>query len=95
MLVSDEPGVYLAGEYGIRIENVLEVKKGVKNSDGQFMEFAPLTWVPIDCEGIDPGQMPAKERLELNEYHRMVYDKISPFLNEEEREWLEAVTAGI
>lgn len=95
MLVSDEPGVYLAGEYGIRIENVLEVKKGVKNGDGQFMEFAPLTWVPIDCEGIDPGQMPAKERLELNEYHRMVYDKISPFLNEAEREWLEAVTTGI
>lgn len=95
MLVSDEPGVYLAGEYGIRIENVLEVKKGVKNGDGQFMEFAPLTWVPIDSAGIDPQQMPVKERHELNEYHRVVYDKISPFLTEEERQWLKDATAEI
>lgn len=95
MLVSDEPGVYLAGEYGIRIENVLEVKKGVKNSDGQFMEFAPLTWVPIDSAGIDPQQMPVKERHELNGYHRMVYDKVSAFLTEEERQWLKDATAEI
>lgn len=95
MLVTDEPGVYLKGKYGIRIENVLEVKKTVKNPDGQFMEFGPLTYVPVDLEAILPERMPAKEREALNAYHKAVCEKISPYLTEEEREWLVQATREI
>lgn len=95
MIVSDEPGVYFKDEYGIRTENILEVRKGVKNGDGQFMEFAHLTYVPIDLDAILPEQMPQSERSALNEYHKTVYEKVSPFLNEEERIWLEEATKAI
>jgi len=95
MLVTDEPGVYLEGKYGIRTENVLEVEKGTKNGDGQFMHFRNLTWVPIDLEAIVPGQMTERERASLNRYHREVYEHISPYLTEEEREWLKEATKEI
>ena len=95
MIVSDEPGIYLKDEYGIRTENILEVRKGVKNGDGQFMEFAHLTYVPIDLEAILPEEMPLKEREALNAYHKTVYDKISPYLTEEEKEWLAEATRAV
>lgn len=95
MIVSDEPGIYLPDEYGIRTENILEVRKGIKNGDGQFMEFSHLTYVPIDLDAIVPEQMPEKEREALNAYHKMVYEKISQFLTEEETEWLKEVTKDI
>lgn len=95
MLVSDEPGVYIEGSHGIRIENILVVKKDVKNESGQFMCFENLTYVPIDLEAIDRNCMTEDDRIALNEYHSQVYEKISPYLNPEEREWLKEVTSRI
>lgn len=95
MIVSDEPGVYLKEEYGIRTENILEVQKGVKNESGQFMEFAHLTYAPIDLDAIIPQQMAERERHALNAYHKAVYEKISPFLTQEEAQWLVEVTKEV
>ncbi len=95
MIVTDEPGVYLEGKYGIRTENVLEVERGVKNSDGQFLHFRHLTWVPVDLDGILPECMPEKERRALNVYHREVFERVSPYLTEEEKAWLAEATREI
>ena len=95
MIVSDEPGIYLKDRYGIRTENILEVRNGVKNGDGQFMEFAHLTYVPIDLDALLPEEMPHKEREALNAYHKNVYDKISPYLTEDEKAWLAEATSAI
>lgn len=95
MIVTDEPGVYLEGKYGIRIENVLEVKKGTKNGDGQFLHFDHLTYVPVELEAVLPEKMPQKEREALNAYHKAVYEKISPYLTQEEREWLAEATREV
>ncbi|MBE5867502.1 MAG: aminopeptidase P family protein [Lachnospiraceae bacterium] len=95
MCVSDEPGVYVEGRYGIRIENILTVKNGEKNQDGQFMYFDVLTYVPIDLEAIDVQYMTESQRRLLNEYHGRVYEKLAPFLQGEELEWLKNVTNPI
>lgn len=95
MIVSDEPGVYLEGEYGIRTENILEVVKDVKNTDGQFMAFNMLTYVPIDMDLIDSKWMEPKDVELLNAYHKDVYDKLAPFMNEEELIWLKEATRQI
>ena len=65
------------------------------SSYGQFMKFEPLTLVPFDLEGVDPEQMEAGERKLLNQYHALVYEKISPYLNEEEQSWLKKATQEI
>lgn len=88
MITSDEPGLYLEGEYGIRLENLLLCKKGRKTLYGQFMEFETLTLVPFDREAILPELMSEKELELLNAYHARVFEKISPHLSEEERHWL-------
>lgn len=95
MITSDEPGLYIEGSHGIRTENLLLCKKEEKNSFGQFMGFEYLTWVPIDLEGIDCRYMTEEDRKLLNDYHRQVYEKISPFLPEEERAWLQNATAQV
>ncbi len=95
MITSDEPGVYLEGEYGIRIENELLCVKDEKNEYGQFMRFETITFCPIDLDGIDPALMSEKERRQLNDYHRMVREKVSPYLTGEEREWLTEYTREI
>ena len=95
MITSDEPGLYIEGSHGIRTENLILCKKEEKNSFGQFMGFEYLTWAPIDLEGIDCRYMTEGDRQLLNEYHRQVYEKISPFLPEEERAWLKSVTAEV
>lgn len=95
MDVTNEPGVYIAGSHGIRIENVMVVKKGVGNEYGQFMHFDTLTYVPIDLDGIDVRYLTSVQKSYLNEYHRAVFEKISPFLQEEERQWLKEVTQEI
>lgn len=95
MITTDEPGVYLEGEYGIRIENELICVKDEKNEYGQFMKFENITYCPIDLDGVDPELMSAREKQQLNEYHQMVYEKISPFLTDEEREWLKEYTRAI
>ena len=95
MLVTDEPGVYIEGKYGIRTENVLLVQKDFENGDGQFMKFEMLTFVPIDLELIDGNYLDEKTKDYLNEYHRQVYEKVSPYLEEEERNWLKENTKNV
>lgn len=95
MVTTDEPGVYLEGKYGIRTENELICKKAEKNEYGQFMEFETITYAPIDLDAILPEEMTATERNLLNQYHKMVYEKISPFLEKEEQEWLKTYTREI
>lgn len=95
MVTTDEPGLYLEGEYGIRIENEILCQKAEKNEYGQFMKFEIITYAPIDLDAILPEEMTAKERNLLNGYHKMVYEKISPFLDIEEREWLKKYTREI
>ena len=95
MDVTNEPGVYIEGSHGIRIENVMVAKNDVKNGDGQFMHFETLTYVPIDLEAIEVKYLTEETRGYLNDYHRAVYEKISPCLSEEEREWLKAVTKAV
>ncbi len=95
MITTDEPGVYLEGKYGIRIENELLCVKDEKNEYGQFLRFEPITYCPIDLDGIDPDLMTAKEKRWLNEYHGMVREKISPYLTEEEKSWLKIYTEPI
>ena len=95
MITTDEPGVYIEGAYGIRIENELVCKKAEKNEYGQFMCFETITWAPVDLDAIDPEAMNEKEREVLNTYHRKVYDMISPYLTEKERDWLKEYTRAI
>lgn len=95
MVLSNEPGVYKAGSHGIRIENIMAVKKGIKNEDGQFMEFEGLTYAPIDLQLINPDIMEKRDILNLNRYHRQVYERIAPLMTEEEKNWLQEVTKEI
>lgn len=95
MITTDEPGVYLEGAYGIRLENELICVKDEKNEYGQFMKFENITYVPMDLDAILPEEMTFREKQELNEYHQMVYEKISPYLNEEERDWLKEYTRAV
>ena len=88
MITSDEPGIYLEGKYGIRLENLILCVKREKNEFGQFMGFEPLTFVPFERNAIDVGQMSEKERELLNTYHQRVFEKLGDFLPVEEREWL-------
>lgn len=95
MILSNEPGIYIAGSHGIRIENIMAVKKGLHNENGQFMEFEGLTYAPIDLELIDVSVMEPKDIENLNRYHSQVYEKIAPFMTEDEVVWLKAVTAPV
>ena len=95
MDVTNEPGIYIEGSHGIRTENVMVARNGVKNGDGQFMYFDTLTWVPIDLDGIDTKYMQPQEIAWLNSYHADVYEKIAPLLTDEEREWLKEATRPV
>ena len=95
MVTTDEPGVYLEGEYGIRTENELICKKAEKTEYGQFMEFEPVTYAPIDLDAIDPTIMTEREKDILNNYHKMVFEKLSPYLTSDEVEWLRNYTREI
>ena len=95
MVTTDEPGVYLEGKYGIRLENELLCVEGPKNEYGQFLEFEILTLIPWDLDAVDPDQMTEQERTWLNEYHHTVYEAIAPHLPKEEREWLAHATRAI
>ncbi len=95
MVTTNEPGVYIEGSHGIRIENELVCKKGEKNEYGQFMYFETLTVTPIDLEAVLPEELTASERNTLNEYHKMVYETLLPYLTKEEGEWLKEVTRPV
>ena len=95
MIVTIEPGVYKAGKHGIRIENVVVVQKDIATDSGQFMKFDTLSFVPIDLEGVNSEILSENEKTWLNNYHSDVYAKLSPYLNEEEKLWLEKETRAI
>jgi Xaa-Pro aminopeptidase len=95
MVTTDEPGIYLEGRYGIRLENELICRKDVKNEYGQFLSFEELTFVPFDLEAIDPEQMTHVERKLLNDYHAEVYRKVSPHLEGDELAWLKEATREV
>lgn len=88
MITSDEPGLYFEGKYGIRLENLIEC---VEEENG-FYGFRPLTLVPFDREAIEPSLLNDREKYTLNTYHQQVYDKISIYLGEEEKFWLQEET---
>lgn len=92
MDITNEPGVYIAGSHGIRIENVMVAENDVKNEYGQFMHFETLTWAPIDFDAIDERYLTDTAKAMLYDYQREVYEKVSPYLNEEERAWLRKET---
>lgn len=95
MTVTDEPGLYLAGKFGVRIENTLIVKDFIETEFGKFLQFESLTLCPIDLDCADLDMLTAEEKQWLNDYHEMVYEKLSPLLNDEEKEWLKTNTARI
>lgn len=95
MVTTDEPGIYIEGSHGVRIENELLCRKGENNEYGQFMEFEDLTYVPIDLDGLDVSAMENSEIQVLNRYHRTVYEKLAPFFDGEELEWLKNATREI
>ena len=95
MITSDEPGYYVEDGYGIRHENMIVCKKAEKTQFGQFMCFEFLTMVPFDLDAVVPEQMTAHERELLNNYHAQVYEKISPYLDEDEKVWLKEATRAI
>lgn len=95
MITTDEPGIYLEGEYGIRTENELVCHASEENEYGQFLFFENITYCPIDLEAIELDCLNRDEIRQLNEYHQMVYEKLAPHLTAEEQEWLAEATRAI
>ncbi len=95
MIITDEPGIYIEGSHGVRLENELLCCKGEQNEYGQFMYFEPITYVPMDLDAINPDMMSERERELLNNYHALVFKKISPYLEGEELEFLRKYTRAI
>ncbi|CRK84614.1 aminopeptidase P family protein [Neobacillus massiliamazoniensis] len=95
MIITNEPGIYLEGKYGIRIENMMLVVEDEKTEFGQFMKFEAITYCPIDLAGINIDMLTESEKLWLNNYHQEVYIKLAPYLNEEEKVWLREETREI
>lgn len=95
MITTIEPGVYMEGQHGIRIENESLCKKGAKIGSDQFMEFETITFAPIDLDAVKPEYMEKSEIEFLNNYHKEVFEKISPYLEAEEVEWLKEYTRAI
>lgn len=92
MLTSDEPGMYFAGKFGVRTENILEVVKEEENEYGIFLGFRHLTWVPIDREALDKRFLTAEDVSRINAYHKKVREKVMPCLDGEEQTWLAEAT---
>ena len=95
MITSDEPGVYIEGSHGIRTENLVLCVEDEKSEYGQFLRFEYLTYVPIDLEVIDREIMTERDVELLNRYHEQVYEKISPYLDEDERVRLAEATRAV
>ena len=95
MIITDEPGIYIEGSHGIRLENELLVREGEKNEYGQFLYFDTITFVPMDLDALNPEMMTAEDKKHLNDYHKEVFEKVSPYLNEEEVEFLKKYTREI
>ena len=95
MTVTDEPGIYLAGKFGVRIENTLLITPYIKTEYGQFLQFESLTLCPIDTTPIIIEMLSPEERQWLNDYHQMVYNRLASYLTSEEQDWLLQATKPI
>ncbi len=95
MVITNEPGLYVEGSHGIRLENELLVRKDEKNEFGQFMRFDVITYVPFDLDAIEASLLRDDEKEQLNAYHKMVFDTVSPYLTKDEVEWLKIYTRAI
>lgn len=95
MTVTDEPGIYLAGEFGVRIENTLLVKDYMHTEMGKFLQMESLTLCPIDTAPIDVLLLTEEEKNWLNVYHQLVFEKLSPWLDEEDKNWLREATKSL
>ena len=95
MVISNEPGYYEAGKFGIRHENLVLVRAGETTDYGQFMYLEPLTMAPFDRDAIDVSLLTEAELAQLNGYHRLVYDTVAPLLPAEEQAWLAAATVPL
>ena len=95
MVVTNEPGAYIEGSHGIRIENELLVKEFCETEHGKFLNFETITYAPIDLDGIIKTLLTKEEKQQLNEYHKGVYEKLSPYLNKKEKEFLKEYTKNI
>ncbi len=95
MVTTDEPGIYIEGSHGIRLENELLCRKGEENEYGQFMYFEDLTCVPIDLDAVEPGLLDENDKRRLNRYHREVCGRLCPYFEGRELEWLLHATREI
>lgn len=95
MVISDEPGLYLEGKFGVRLENLVVVCAGERSAYGEFMHFDYLTMVPWDLDAVVPEMLNEDEKRWLNQYHRLVRETLMPLLPEEERDWLAEATRAI
>lgn len=95
MTITNEPGIYIEGKHGIRTENMMLVVEDEKTEFGQFMKFEYITYCPIDLDGINKDMLTKEEVKWLNNYHKDVYEKLSPYLNDEEKKWLKKETREI
>ncbi|MNM59268.1 putative peptidase [compost metagenome] len=95
MVITNEPGIYKEGKHGVRTENIMLVVEEEKTEFGQFMSFEAITYCPIDLDAIDKDMLTDKEKQWLNDYHKVVYKKLSPYLDEEHKTWLKKETREI
>ena len=95
MTITVEPGIYLAGRFGVRIENTMLIVPALESEFGSYLKLEPLTLCPIDLRPVCREQRTDEERQWLNDYHQTVYDRLSPLLESEERQWLRAATEAI
>jgi Xaa-Pro aminopeptidase len=95
MIITIEPGIYREGKHGVRTENMVLVVEDEKTEFGQYMKFEPLTLCPVSLKGINPDMLTEKEKEWLNTYHKKVFETLSPYLDAEEKAWLEENTRSI
>ena len=95
MTMTNEPGLYISGSHGIRLENELIIRNTVKNEYGQFMEFEVMTFVPWDLEAVVVDMLTSEDKYELNKYHEKVFEVLSPYFEGEELEWLKEATRAV
>ena len=95
MTVTDEPGIYIEGQFGVRIENVLLTQPWRETDFGRFLQFETLTLCPIDTAPLDISLLTPEELRWLNDYHQLVYDRLAPHLDAPDRDWLCSATAPI
>lgn len=95
MVITNEPGIYKEGKHGVRTENIMLVVEEEKTEFGQFMSFEAITYCPIDLDAIDKDMLTDKEKQWLNDYHKMVYKRLSPYLDDEYKAWLKKETREI